>query len=108
MLIFQLNISAHDVGVPSHQAITSLLSHTAAVDRRAFPGAHRMTPFAANSALCRKGSSVHAPSLFELRFEPVSKVLRHSTYCQEANLLSIVFFVVAVGRGASFGDKEWQ
>ena len=36
------------------------------------------------------------------------KVLRrYSTYCQEANRLSIVFFVVDVGRGALFGVKEW-
>ena len=48
-------------------------------------------PFAANSALCGKGHSAHAPSLFELRFEPLSKVLHRYMYCQEANLLSIVF-----------------
>ena len=39
-LIFQLKVSTHNVGVPSHQAITSLLSHAAAVDRRAFPSPH--------------------------------------------------------------------
>ena len=88
--------------------IASLLSHVAAEDRGTFPGAHRTTPFAANSALRGKVRSAHAPSLFELRFEPVSKVLRRYMYCQEANLPSIVFFAVAVGRGASFGDKEWQ
>ena len=51
-LTFQLNFSAHNVGVPCHQAIASLLSH--------------VTPFAANLALRGKGHSVHAPSLFEL------------------------------------------
>ena len=33
----------------------NLLSHAAAVDRRALPGTHRTTPFATNSALRGKG-----------------------------------------------------
>ena len=39
-LIFPLNASTVDGGVTSHQAIVSVLSHAAAVDRGALPGAH--------------------------------------------------------------------
>ena len=41
--------------IAPHNAIKTLLSHAAAVDRRALPGAHRTMPFAANSALRGKG-----------------------------------------------------
>ena len=41
--------------IAPHQAIKTLLSHAAAVDRRALPGTHRTTPFADNLALRGKG-----------------------------------------------------
>ena len=41
--------------IAPHQAIKTLLSHAATVDRRALPGTHRTTPFADNSALRGKG-----------------------------------------------------
>ena len=37
--------------IAPHQAIKTLLSRAAAVDRRALPGTHRTTPFVDNSAL---------------------------------------------------------
>ena len=77
--------------IAPHQAIKTLLA--AAVDRRALPGTHRTTPFADNSALRGKGRHLCACTVAVRAgvFEP-----------SIANRPSIVFFVVAVGRGASF------
>ena len=79
--------------IAPHQAIKTLLSHAAAVDRRALPGTHRTTPFADNSALRGKGRHLCACTV------AVRAGVRASSI---ANRPSIVFFVVAVGRGASF------
>ena len=53
--LFPLDASTVGGGVTSHQAIVSLLSHAAAVDRGALPHAHSTTPFTTNSA-CAAGS----------------------------------------------------
>ena len=78
--------------IAPHKAIKTPLSHAAAVDRRALPGTHRTTPFA-DSALRGKGRHLCACTV------AVRAGVRASSI---ANRLSIVFFVVAVGRGASF------
>ena len=51
-------------------------------------GAHRTTPFAANSALRGKGvTSAHTPPLFRLRVEPLLRKLLAATYCKRVDLL---------------------
>ena len=79
--------------IAPHQAIKTLLSHAAAVDCRAPPGTHRTTPFADNSALRGKGRHLCACTV------AVRAGVRASSI---ATRPSIVFFVVAVGWGASF------
>ena len=72
----------------------SLVPRCAAVDRRALPGAHRTTPFAANSLLRGKGRHLCACTV-AVRAGVRASALSRSI----ANRPSIVFFVVAVGRG---------
>ena len=79
----------------------SLVPRCAAVDRRALPGAHRTTPFAANSSLRGKGRHLCAYTV-AVRAGVRTSALSRSI----ANRPSVVFFVVAVGRGDRFETRN--
>lgn len=113
MLIFKMNMSALDEGVPSHQAIVSLLSYSAAVDRRVLPRAHLMVPFTTNSACMVRGVTDGVPAplcdLSTLLLQNSIAKCQSMAITSKPAFYSILFgFVVVVERGASFKDKQWQ
>ena len=106
MVIF--HISTVNLGMTRHQVLTSLTSYVAAVHGGALPDVHSTTPFDANSACVAKHHcGVHA--LLSITSPP--KIYHHHSCCWNSrklhstksrsitNLHSIVFSVVAVGRG---------